>query len=246
MRLARYILLTLAVVTSLAAVLVDEVPERIVVTQLPAAKPCCEPPAVEVEIGEPVVEKRRLILLRLSPDDLVAAARLVVNEDSRPLRPVIDGGTAGELTVDAYGILQVVFDWADRHGRTHHGALHALSRFVVGGKPPTRRRHAVSRSLPAFGDARPLLWRDELDGPWEAYSDNWVAARLAVRTACTRGFRAPFKEKLEAWGGSFDDRIALSRGLVRATCAPGTANTFWTRPKPKAVSARVAAGKGRT
>ena len=244
MRVAKVMLLVAAICATSAA-FIDPIPEQIVVKQLaprPPEKPAVKLVEVDIEIGQP----RRLILLRLSHADRVAVARRIVNEDSRPQRPISDGGTDGELTTDAYGILQVVFDWATHEKRAHGGALRALSPFVVGGRKATRRRHSVSRALPAFGVAHPVLWVDAIDGPWEVYGPNWERVRAAVRTACTRGFRAPCVEQLAAWGGDMDTSIALGRGLVPATCDPGTVNTLWAWPKPKAVSARVAAGGKRT
>jgi hypothetical protein len=192
-----------------------------------------------------------LVRLRLSPADTVALARLIVNENSQPLRAAADGGTEGALTIDSYMIAQVVHDFAAWKRTSHARALHRLSPYVVGGKPAVKRRHAVYRSLPAVGDARPRLWSDELDGPWEAYAQNWVRLREGVAELVANGFPAPCSGRVIAWGGGMDDHIALSRGLVRARCAGEMRNTAWQFPSAYAaawsrrgvIAAREASGR---
>lgn len=179
------------------------------------------------------------IRLRLSPAERIAAARLIVNEDSRPLRSESDGGTAGAITLDGYAILQVVHDFAHWTGRSHGAALRALSPHVAGGKPATQRRHALYRTLPARGAQRPALWLDAIDGPWSEYAGNWERLRDGVAEAIELGFPAPCPPVV-AWGNEGDDSIAQSRRLVRVPCAGPTRNRFWARA---VVAAREASGR---
>jgi hypothetical protein len=177
----------------------------------------------------------------MSVAERVAAARLIANEASRMLRPESDHGTEGELTMDAYGILQVVHDVARAQGWSYARALHALGPHVAGNRPPTRRRHAVYRSLPAFGVARPALWADA-DGPWSVYAKNWARLREGVSEAIAIGFPAPSPAPLLAWGCDEDATIAASRGLVLVELPGGTDNSFYTRGTVAAAAAR---GEGR-
>jgi len=202
-------------------------PERIRVIQLRPIPDAVAHVATALNVPR---EPERMLRLRLSPAERVAAARLVVNEDSRALRGTEDGGTAGELTVDSLAILQVVHDFAAWTKRTHGASLRLLGPHVAGNKKAVRRRHAVYRTLPAEGLARPPLWRDEIDGPWQAYAVHWARLREAVSAAAEGGFAAPCKGKVITWGGEFDTHIALSRGLVRAKCAGKTVNTVWQTP----------------
>ena len=223
MRSLQCLLIVCAIATA-AAAFVDAPEERIVTRPLPPKPP--ELQAVTqtvIEIGAPV----RVIQLDLPPALRVAAARLVMNEWSAPLRGRDDGGTAGELTADALGILQVVHDFAAWKKTTHAKAIRRLSPHVVAGKKATRRRHAVYRTLPAIGFARPPLWRDEIDGPWQAYGENWARARAAVDRACVTGFAAPCPVPVIAWGGEMDIPIAESRKLVRVVCAGQPINGFY-------------------
>jgi hypothetical protein len=182
-----------------------------------------------------------LLRLHLTAAERLAAARLVVNEDSRPLRPASDGGTAGQATEDTWAILQTVRGFARFAHRSHSYALAALGPHVAGHRVPTQRRHAVYRGLPAFGAARPPLWLDALYGPWGAYSGNWSVFRDAVLEGIRHGFDPPCDRDPIAWGNAADARIAESRGLVRLAC--GERNGFWAKPAA-VVDARDASGRG--
>lgn len=183
-------------------------------------------------------EARAPIKLRLGAEGVVKLARVICNEDARPLRPVTDGGTGGYLTMDALAIAQTVHDWARTHGVSHIEALHRLAPHVTGRKPALLRRHTVYGSLPAFGELRPAAWLDR-DGDWEGvHGTLWARFRDAVRNVVRAGFVPPSAHPLEAWGCDADSHIAEARGLARADI-PGTVNAFWYRP-PRVLDAVLA------
>jgi hypothetical protein len=230
------VLLAAIVIVSVATIAARPEPEvirTIALTPRPIPKPVV---VVEVDVGE----ARRVIKLTLSPRMRLAAARLAMNEDSRALRGVEDGGTDGELTADTLGILQVVHDFAAWTGKSHGESLRLLGPHVAGGKQASRRRHAVYRTLPANGLDRPPLWEDEIDGPWEAYAENWGRVRKAVDKACSDGFVAPFAVHVVAWGNDADAVIAARRKLVLVTNGPQTINDFYARA---VIAARIARGR---
>lgn len=233
-QIAKHALIALAVAASIATLglsVREPEPERIVVIKL---RPMYPPPPKPL----PPTMPARVLRLRLTSAERVAAARLIANENSAGLRPSSDGGTGGELYADALGVLQVVHDFAAWTGKTHGQALRALGPHVAGNKRATRRRHALYRTLPARGTARPALWRDDVDGPWEVYGENWARLRDAVDEAARDGFEPPCPGAVVAWGNESDDSIAESRGLARVQCA-GAVNRFWARA---VLPARVAAG----
>ena len=161
-------------------------------------------------------------------------ARVCANESTRPLR------TDGAVDADCRGIAATVHAWAAWQRTSHTVALHRLAPHVTQAKPPTRRRHAVYAQLPAHGTAKPPLWDDVLDGNWSLYARNWARFRDAV-IVMARGFESPCPMPVIAWGNEQDDRIAISRGLVRQPCG-ALANRFWALPSERVLSAEIARG----
>lgn len=193
-----------------------------------------------VELGDAMV---RTIRLRLSPAERVAAARWAIHENGRPLRPLKDGGTAGQLTEDTFALLQTVRGFADWHRRkdlrTDGDALRALGPHTAGNRPTTRHRRLVSRGLPADSLLRPSHW-DDSDGDWSVYAGNWAAFRVGVAQAALYGFAAPCEVDPVAEGWPEDDHIAIGRGLTRLSC--GERLHFWAPPSAVAFAAAEAAG----
>ena len=172
----------------------------------------------------------------------VALARVCANEDSRPLRPVRDGGTAGEMTEDCQAIYQVARNVAQLKGCSVLAAVRSLAPHVSGIKPSTNPRHKLYGSLPARGIERPPTWVDSKHGPWVVYAPHWAAFRAAVERMTQLDADGPCEGAPIAWGCEADAHIARSRGLVRVAC--GHRNQFWVRP-PKTIAADVAAGGGK-
>lgn len=170
-----------------------------------------------------------LVRLKLSPEMRVAVARVVANENSRPLRSIDDGGTAGVPTEDSYAIMQTIDAWARWQRTTHAKAIRALSPRITGRKPPASARQAANAELPAIGKAQPRFWLPLEMGVWSVYADNWTKLRAAIAKAAVDGFVPPCPGDPIAWGGDMDDHIAESRKLVRLAC--GDRNHFWALPK---------------
>lgn len=169
-------------------------------------------------------------------------ARTIANEDSRPLRPITDGGTAGELTQDARAIYQTVLAWASWQHTTPLRALRALAPHVTAAKPALNPRHALYGSLPASGAARPALWVDAKHGPWTVYGDNWARFRDNVARLVSGGAERVCDGSPIAWGNREDEKIARARGLVKLAC--GERNSFWALPTERVLTAGVARGRG--
>lgn len=172
----------------------------------------------------------------------VALGRVCANEDSRPLRPVRDGGTAGELTEDCQAIYQVARNLARIRGLSELTAVRALAPHVSGIKPTTNPRHRLYGSLPARGTERPPTWVDAKHGPWSVYAPHWAAFRSAVERMTQLDADGPCEGAPIAWGCEADAHIARARGLVRVAC--GDRNQFWARP-PKTIDAADAARGGK-
>lgn len=181
---------------------------------------------------------------------LVDLARVGANEDSRCLRPVAGGGTAGGITSDHLGIAQVAAN-VQRASRAHSfwSAIRVLAPNVTRQKAPANERVARYGALPARGHERPAGWDDALHGPWALYGPNWSRFRDAMVERLRDGFEAPCACQPIAWGctpiykpGCDDDRIARSRGLVPCMC--GERNRFWARPS-STIPAHVAAQRPR-
>ncbi len=180
--------------------------------------------------------------LRLSHAGAVKLARVAANEDSRPLRPEQDGGSAGEPTADTLAIMQTVRAWATWRRTTQDRAIEHLAPHVTGTRAAKLRRHAVYGSLPASGSAQPVAWLPS-DGDWRVHGPLWAAFRDAVERIARDGFGAPCPRAPVAWGGPMDDHIAESRGLERLDCGD-TVNSYWALPAHRAtVPARLAKGE---
>lgn len=180
----------------------------------------------------------KLIKLQLSAEGVVKLARAAANEDSRVLRPVDDGGTAGSPTEDTLAIAQTVDAWARWRHTSHLLALERLAPHVAGRRPAQLRRHLVFASLPAYGSVQPAAWLPR-DGAWAVYGKYWVAFRDAVRMLARDGFVAPCKDGQPiAYGNDVDSSIALRRGLRRLAC--GDTSNFWALPRTRTVDASLA------
>ncbi len=158
------------------------------------------------ELVLPVVQIRpsvERVQLRLSVAQRVAAARVAANEDSRPLRAVLDGGTEGRPTADTLAILQVVRDWAWWANRSHGASLRQLAPRVTGLRAATRRRHAAYGGLPLVGLARPPLWVERSMAPGTRTRTTGTPSALR----CTRCARASRRRAL----------IVSLRGATRLT-----------------------------
>lgn len=195
-----------------------------------------------IVLGLAGVVARSALAQESSPSLALLLARVAVNEDSRPLRAVRDGGTAGELTADTKAIWQVALDWSRWKRTTPLHAIRALAPHVTGTRAPKLARHALYGSLTAFGHARPVLWLDAEHGPWAAYGRNWARFRDNVARLVSGGAARPCPAAMVvAWGNDADTEIALARGLVEVDCGD-TRNRFWSLPAERVLSATVARG----
>jgi hypothetical protein len=170
----------------------------------------------------------------------VLLARVCANEDSRPLRPVKDGGTDGAPTADCLGIVQTARSFARWKGISVEAAIRRLSPHVTGTRAPKDLRHAAYGALPAQGADRPAPWDETRFGPWLVHGPRWVTLRGTVQQLLAKSSAAltPCNGDPVTWGCKTDEPIALARGLVRLDCGE-TRNSFWGLPPHRAIEARV-------
>lgn len=173
----------------------------------------------------------------------VLIARVAANEDSRPLRPLSDGGTDGAPSADTLAILQTARAWARWQGRSVERAIRALAPYVTGTRPAKSARHAAYAALPARGAARPEAWVEGAFGSWAVYGTRWTKLRAAVAELVRHPITQCAGDPI-AWGGPMDDHIAIARRLVRLDCGAEVVNSYWGLPTERVIAADVARGRG--
>lgn len=212
-------------------------------------------PMEPVVVSEPVVEVEEetpnLVIIPESDRTRVVAvllARVAINENTRPLRPIDDRGTgtAGEPTSDAKAMIQEQVAFAAWKKVSLLDAIQWQSKYVSGGKEPKPgTQHIWTSTLPARGSAMPEGWHQctgkdpetgkavpkGCDGRWEIYADNWVKFRdWMIKTVVKDGqIEAECDGTPITWGCDQDNWIAINRGLcVIEGC--GDKNAFWALP----------------
>lgn len=225
----------------------SEAQDAIVETPVPAPVLLAATPNVDdVDTAEEEEGPRKIIIPRSDRNrrNAILIARVAVNENTRPLRPIEDGGSAGEPTSDAKALIQEMVSFAEWKGVSLRKAATWQSKYVTGVKEAKEgSQHAWTSTLPARGKKVPKGWiecsgKDDrgepspegCDGRWEIYADNWVAFRTWMIDQVTGGeILAECEGNPITWGGDMDDHIAIRRGLcVIEGC--GDRNTWWAFP----------------
>lgn len=150
----------------------------------------------------------------------VMLARICVSEDSRGIRPLEHGGSAGELTADHVRILHTVLNNAGSRSFSGWGEVMAfLSPHVTGSRTLSKPRQQWTSTLPAAGDEAPAGWVPGRDGNWEIYREHWPDFRLAVQKAWVNLSIPAIEGRPIAWGNERDVARGMRvRGLVRVAC----------------------------
>jgi hypothetical protein len=147
------------------------------------------------------------------------------------------GGTAGELTEDHLGILQVALHVGRKANIPVLSAFERLSPRVSGLRPPMLKQHAWTRGLPTVGASAAAGWVEcypgavACHGRWKSYAGNWQRFRENVKRVFQAGYTPPCAVEPDAWGGPMDDARAISFGWTRLDC--GDRLRFWSWRKTK-------------
>jgi len=159
----------------------------------------------------------------------VLISRVCAHEDSRPLRALSGGGTAGEPTEDCLGILQTALTFqSEFRYPTTYAAIRVLAPHVTGAREGSPR-HVAYGALPAFGLARPESWDEGEYGTWQLHGPYWGRLRDRMVEIAQRGFEPPCPGKPIHWGNADDLQThARKRGLCVLAC--GELNYFVARP----------------
>lgn len=175
----------------------------------------------------------------------VQLARMFVNEDDRPLRRKIGGGTEGEMTIDHIMISRTVY--TNRHTRKTFSnwmqVMKFLSPHVGRVKSSKRHRHEWTSQLQSFGDDPPRSWIDcrhvdrgkRCDGDWRIHGRLWVKFREHVIRYWTDDdllFMFATEEetsKPRHWGNTQDVIRFLSRHQKLCVLGVGDRNFFLAR-----------------
>jgi hypothetical protein len=167
--------------------------------------------------------------LDLRKQTVTLITRVCAHEDSRPLRRVAGGGTAGEPTEDCLGILQTTLTFQDEFRYpSPYAAIRALAPHVTGAREGSARHRAYG-ALPAFGLARPAAWNEARHGSWELHGPYWGKFRERMEQIAATGFEPPCPGKPIHWGNADDLQThARKRGLCVLAC--GERNHFVARP----------------